>query len=204
MFSHNSIASINLRLRKAANDGETLMVHQLLKEGASINSKGSESGETALHRAAKKGFIEVIKILINHGADIAIENTNGLTAQEIAKENQQQNAAELLSLVSLAYKAESFAREYYTLADSYHTLTTYRTRWKKLFNSSQSQITAEIKSLFAQYSSDYSQELTHALRLNELYCASKIAKEMEQDGRSLYGVCQSQLFVYYGESLSKN
>jgi truncated hemoglobin YjbI/ankyrin repeat protein len=60
-------------------------VAALLRHGARANDKrqtgqGSDGGRaTALHYAAKAGFVKTIAVLIEHGADPSAEDDNGLT-----------------------------------------------------------------------------------------------------------------------------
>ena len=51
-----------------------------------INIKGS-NGETPLHKAAKNGHVDMVKLLISNGANKNIKNNDGKTAKDIAAEN---------------------------------------------------------------------------------------------------------------------
>ena len=54
------------RLRNRAAEGDRAAVLSLLQEGANVNGT-NESGETALHLAARAGHLSVIHALKEHG-----------------------------------------------------------------------------------------------------------------------------------------
>jgi len=60
-------------------------VAALLRHGARANDKrftgqGTDGGQaTALHYAAKSGFVRTIAVLLEHGADSTAKDDNGLT-----------------------------------------------------------------------------------------------------------------------------
>lgn len=58
----------------------------LLENGADIKLKdGSELG--VLHWATLKGFEEIVKILVDHGADVNLENRYRATALHMTTHN---------------------------------------------------------------------------------------------------------------------
>lgn len=58
----------------------------LLENGADIKLKdGTELG--VLHWAALKGFEEIVKILVDHGADVNLENRYRATALHMTTHN---------------------------------------------------------------------------------------------------------------------
>jgi truncated hemoglobin YjbI len=65
---------------------DPLYVAALLHHGARVDDKriagqGNDGGRaTALHYAAKAGFVKTIEVLLDHGADPAARDDNGLTA----------------------------------------------------------------------------------------------------------------------------
>ncbi len=77
------LSSIDLdkELANAAFFGHWKMVDFLLSQGANANARDSETGETALHNAlAKAGrpyFLYVIRLLIEHGADVNARTVAG-------------------------------------------------------------------------------------------------------------------------------
>jgi ankyrin repeat protein len=68
-------------LSKAAAVGQTLVVRELLDQpGIDMGWRDPESqGRTALHCACKNGHLEVVKLLVEHGASIEATDNNGLT-----------------------------------------------------------------------------------------------------------------------------
>ena len=76
-------------------------VRRLIKYGANVNHQ-DHKGKTALHRAAKSGFIETMKVLIELGATIDVKDEKGETAlfdairSTIKKVDLQKKAIELL------------------------------------------------------------------------------------------------------------
>jgi hypothetical protein len=67
----------------------------LLKAGADINSK-NESGETALHCAARKGYAEIVALLISYGADEFLKDNKGHNPLKVAKKYKQKDCIKLL------------------------------------------------------------------------------------------------------------
>ena len=59
--------------------GNPKEVAQLLSVGADVNHQ-DHKGKTALHRAAKAGFIETMQLLLKHGATVDVPDKNGETA----------------------------------------------------------------------------------------------------------------------------
>ena len=67
-------------LHMAASVGKRSVCEWLIKyRNAPLNSKDSESGYTALHRAVFYGHIHVARFLIESGSNIAIQDHDGLT-----------------------------------------------------------------------------------------------------------------------------
>ena len=56
----------------------------LLKSGANVNNVTEETGETPLHISARHGFIELLKMLLEEGADPMKLNMSGESALHIA------------------------------------------------------------------------------------------------------------------------
>ena len=53
----------------------------------------SDSGDTALHLAARANRVEAVGILIEHGASLELKNGNDETALDVARQNE---SAEIL------------------------------------------------------------------------------------------------------------
>jgi ankyrin repeat protein len=60
------------------------MVRLLIDYGADINTIDSD-GDTPLHRAASQGSLEIVKSLLDAGADVGAKNNMGLKAASVAK-----------------------------------------------------------------------------------------------------------------------
>ena len=67
------------------------VVELLLDEGADSNAQ-SESGETALMRAAMKGHIATVKVLLARGARLDIQSKQGDTALSVSRFGSQETA----------------------------------------------------------------------------------------------------------------
>ena len=74
-------------LHMAAAMGKKAVVEWLIKyKGAQLNTKDSESGYTALHRALFYGHINVARFLIENGSNIAVQDHEGLTPIDHVKQ----------------------------------------------------------------------------------------------------------------------
>ncbi len=60
---------------------------QLIKAGADINVQDEETGNTILHTASFFGQRDIIKFLLDHGANRTLRTNHGQTAAEIARED---------------------------------------------------------------------------------------------------------------------
>jgi Ankyrin repeats (3 copies) len=60
--------------------GNIKWVRVLIKSGINLNIKHEFYGWTALHLAAKSGKLDIVKALINAGADLNTKDNDGLTA----------------------------------------------------------------------------------------------------------------------------
>ena len=63
----------------AVNEGSIDKLREALKLGANLNSKGRQGGESALHFASQREYIEIIKILIDRGINVDIQDDDGNT-----------------------------------------------------------------------------------------------------------------------------
>ncbi|EKX37164.1 hypothetical protein GUITHDRAFT_40304, partial [Guillardia theta CCMP2712] len=46
----------------------------LQQHQADVNARDKMNGETALHHACEKGYDDIIRILLDHGADLSLED----------------------------------------------------------------------------------------------------------------------------------
>lgn len=72
------------------------LVRMLVESDAPVNAK-QHGGWTALHAAADNGDEEMIKILLQHGADPLAQNDDGKTPAQIAQLRGRDKAFQLLS-----------------------------------------------------------------------------------------------------------
>lgn len=89
-FAHN-IADI------AINNGHNDMMKLLLNHGWPVNKKNRfRVNRTALHTAAMQGKLNIMKMLIDHKADVSIKDNNGQTALMVAVFAGQYDAVKFL------------------------------------------------------------------------------------------------------------
>jgi ankyrin repeat protein len=65
-------------------------VKLLLDKGAKLETKDTRYGQTPLWWAAEKGHEAVVKLLLNKGAEVGIENRGGWTALQLAALNRHE------------------------------------------------------------------------------------------------------------------
>jgi hypothetical protein len=59
-------------------------VRQALQEGADVNQQAKEVSSTALHYAAFNGYTDIVELLLQHDAEVNIQNKNGNTPLHLA------------------------------------------------------------------------------------------------------------------------
>lgn len=59
--------------------GKEAIAELLLKGGANPNVPGGQGNETPLHDAVFIGKINMVRLLLSHGADLNARNSRGLT-----------------------------------------------------------------------------------------------------------------------------
>lgn len=80
-----------------AGDVDVEIVRLLLDKGANPNAK-AQSGSTPLHTVGFTGDGESLRLLLKHGADRTIKNSDGKTAADVARERGHRKVAELLAI----------------------------------------------------------------------------------------------------------
>lgn len=106
LFSYNSF-ELSKQLYIATENGDLELVKYLLSKGAHVNIKHveylsrasfkeSEYKETPLHKAVKKNYVELTRLLLDNGADINAKDALDLTPLYIAAINSFSDIENLL------------------------------------------------------------------------------------------------------------
>ncbi|MDP1928132.1 MAG: ankyrin repeat domain-containing protein [Thiobacillus sp.] len=67
------------------NDTRKTVVEILLKSGANVNAKTTRDGETPFHKAIARGDVELVKLLLNYGADVNAISKFGVSSLYFAR-----------------------------------------------------------------------------------------------------------------------
>lgn len=81
-------------LHKAADSNDIITCLSLITEGGADVNKAGFDGNTPLHLAVSQGYKDIVRLLLNCGADTSIENSagdeeeeeSGMTALDLARE----------------------------------------------------------------------------------------------------------------------
>lgn len=93
-------------LLEAVDKNHYEVVGALLDAKANINFITEKQHMTALHLAAKKGFVEIMQLLLKHGARLDLKNKKNLVPLDLAKEFNQPAAVNLL--LAYQFREKSF------------------------------------------------------------------------------------------------
>lgn len=80
------------------------VVEVLLRAGFDVNVR-TPSG-TALHEAALCGKVEVVRTLLEHGADLAIRDSHKFTVMDLLSQFPAQATQEIMSIIKSKLKNE--------------------------------------------------------------------------------------------------
>lgn len=69
--------NLNMQLIEAADKGDLAEVKALLKRGADVKERLPDDGRTALFCASKGGYLGVVKLLLDNGADVNVKPLRG-------------------------------------------------------------------------------------------------------------------------------
>ena len=90
--------------REGAFDGQYKVVQLLLKTGADMLEQQDADGDTPLHVSARHSDPDMIRLLLEQGADLSVQNTDGDTPLEISTDG------EVRALLTEAAAAERCAK----------------------------------------------------------------------------------------------
>jgi len=83
-------------LIEAAEAGNLDLLKKCLGKVRGGVNAANDSGLTALHQAAQEGHANIVKYLLDNGADIELTDDDGDTARELAENNDHDDVVELL------------------------------------------------------------------------------------------------------------
>lgn len=86
-ISESPVYSVRHALLNAISKGDIVTVKGLLAMNIGVNFV--QEGTTPLHLAAEKGYVEIVQILIDHGANSRMHNASGKTPLEIALDKKK-------------------------------------------------------------------------------------------------------------------
>ncbi|MGB6976085.1 MAG: ankyrin repeat domain-containing protein [Gammaproteobacteria bacterium] len=106
------IEELELGFRQAAGKGDVLGLRRFANSpmNININSSGTGSKQTALHRAAAGGHKDALMLLINLGCDLEARDKDGKKAEELAKNEQ---VCKIFEQVGLAKKAIAATKQFF-------------------------------------------------------------------------------------------
>ncbi|KAJ1977942.1 hypothetical protein H4R33_006107 [Dimargaris cristalligena] len=73
------------RLHEYAHLGNWKAVGILLKSGIAVNAANTVNGMTALHWASERNHVQIVALLLSHGADPTLRNKNNKTALDLSQ-----------------------------------------------------------------------------------------------------------------------
>lgn len=92
-----------MRILKAVEIGQIGMVRAFIAEGDDVN-EFSESGSNPILKAASRNDTQIVKLLLNHGANPEVEDFRHNTPLFWAKRN---NNAEMVELIETAIEKQA-------------------------------------------------------------------------------------------------
>ncbi|ETW27068.1 hypothetical protein PFFCH_05509, partial [Plasmodium falciparum FCH/4] len=79
--------------------GDLASIKKNLKHNPSLINKKNSSGLTPLHYACDRGYIDIVKYLVNQGANINVEDSYGDTPLHMAAYSEKLNVVDFLKSV---------------------------------------------------------------------------------------------------------
>ncbi|XP_035217646.1 arfGAP with SH3 domain, ANK repeat and PH domain-containing protein-like [Stegodyphus dumicola] len=96
VLPNSTMAETSLHIAVSQEDGTSLHIVDFLVQNSSSLDKQTKDGSTALHICSLRNQAECMKLLLRSGANPQIENREGKTPLDIAKEKEHHTCAELL------------------------------------------------------------------------------------------------------------
>ena len=88
---------LNFALEYRSNTIDPRVVRLLLDHGANPNILARiQQGNTPLHRASRSGRIEIVRLLVEHGASVEAQDDAGMTPLDVASGEQREEIIKLL------------------------------------------------------------------------------------------------------------
>ena len=92
-------AKATKKLLQVAHYASVEEVTQLVREGADVNAVSKDRETPLMLAALQNSNPDVLRVLIDKGADVAMKNTNGKTALDYAGENEALKETHVYSLL---------------------------------------------------------------------------------------------------------
>ncbi|XP_048826031.1 cyclin-dependent kinase 4 inhibitor B-like [Brienomyrus brachyistius] len=78
--------------------GNTAVARLLLQHGANPGVRDRDTGGTPLHDAAREGFLDTVKVLVAHGAEVHARDNRDQRPIDLAMENGYRDVVDFLEL----------------------------------------------------------------------------------------------------------
>ena len=103
--AQDSMGSTALMFSSSGPFSETIQL--LLERGAKINTVDRNEHFSALMWAAAEGQVEVVKLLLKHGADLSLKDVDGDTAESFATQKNHTDVVKILQAATLKLKVKN-------------------------------------------------------------------------------------------------
>lgn len=121
-------------LCSAAFHGHMKLAEYLLSCGVSVNYREKEFHSTPILNAAEQNHLEMVKFLVEHGADLSLKDDEGIRPYLAAKKNKNKEMADYLRNGNLKLEFPKEERLHWIKLFSYMDVPEMTYRGKKLFS----------------------------------------------------------------------